>query len=120
MFSGCSLEQEADEKETSFEAYNMPSSNGTHNELTLFCDNDLWNNCGIKIVTCLAEPVKGLPQNEPRFNLSRLPHNSISNITKRSKSILSLQIVPDSSSINFKYNLWAYPQLVIHKLKYLK
>jgi len=114
MSSGCSLEQVTDEKETPFEAYNMPSSNGTHNELTLFCDNDLWNNCGIKIITSLAEPVKGLPQNEPRFNLSRLPHNSISNITKRSKSILSLQIVPDSSSINFKYNVWAYPQLVIH------
>ena len=87
MSSGCSLEQATDKKETSFEAYNMPSSNGTHNELTLFCDNDLWNNCGIKIITSLAEPVKGLPQNEPRFNLSRLPHNSISNITKRSKSI---------------------------------
>lgn len=110
--SGCSLEQAADEKETSFEAYNMPSSNGTHNELTLFCDNDLWNNCGVNIISSLAEPVKGLPQNEPRFNLSRLPHNSISNITKRSKSILSLQLIPDSSSITFKYNLWAYPQLV--------
>ena len=54
MSSGCSLEQATDEKETSFEAYNMPSSNGTHNELTLFCDDDLWNNCGVKIITSLA------------------------------------------------------------------
>jgi hypothetical protein len=113
IVSGCSLEPAANEKETSFEAYNMPSSNGTHNELTLFCDDDLWNNCGVKIITSLAEPVKGLPQNEPRFNISRLPHNSISKITKRSKSILSLQLFPDSSSITIKYNLWAHPQLVI-------
>ena len=112
LSSGCSSEQASDEKRASFEAYNLPSSIGTHNELTLFCDNNLWNDCGVEIIKNLADPIKGLPQNEPRFNLSRLPHNSVSKITKRSKSILSLQLIPDSSSITFKHNVWSHPQLV--------
>ncbi len=108
---GCS--DKSPSSESNLSKYSIPSSNGTHNELTIFCDNNIWNYCGVTLVQKLAEPVSGLPQNEPRFDLSRLPQKSVSQITKRSKSILSLRVIQDSSAIIVKNNLWAEPQLVI-------
>ena len=109
----CNSSVDIDGGSNSISKYSLPSSNGTHNELTIFCDDDLWKLCGRSFVEELARPVLGLPQNESKFDLSRLPIKSISQITRRSKSILSIIVIPDSSSIIVKKNVWSEPQLVI-------
>ncbi len=109
----CNRSVESNKRSDSISKYSLPSSNGTHNELTIFCDDDIWEECGLSFVEELARPVVGLPQNESNFDLSRLPIKSISQITKRSKSILSIIVIPDSSSIVVKKNVWSEPQLVV-------
>jgi len=113
VFFQPSCNSSIDIESNSISKYSLPSSNGTHNELTIFCDDDIWEECGPSFVEELARPVVGLPQNESKFDLSRLPIKSISQITKRSKSILSIMVIPDSISIIVKKNVWSEPQLVV-------
>jgi len=110
----CQSEPQTAEARALARKHNLPSSNGTHNELTLFCDRDLWEEeLGVLLLEHLAKPMDGLPMAEPHFDLSRIDQDAVSSLTKRSKSILTLAIIPDSSSTLVLKNLWAEPQLVV-------
>ncbi|NQW24967.1 MAG: DUF4837 family protein [Cryomorphaceae bacterium] len=111
---GCQSESQSPEARAIERKSNLPSSNGTHNELTLFCDRSLWEDgLGISLLESLAKPMEGLPMAEPHFDLSRVDQKAVSSLTKRSKSILSLAVIPDSSATLVIRDLWAEPQLVI-------
>ena len=104
----CKSEPQTAEARALARKHNLPSSNGTHNELTLFCDRDLWEEeLGVLLLEHLAKPMDGLPMAEPHFDLSRNDQDAVSSLTKRSKSILTLAIIPDSSSTLVLNNLWA-------------
>ncbi len=112
--SACQSEPQTPEARALARKHSLPSSNGTHNELTLFCDRTLWEqDLGVLLLEHLAKPMDGLPMAEPHFDLSRINQDAVSSLTKRSKSILTLAIIPDSSSTLVLKNLWAEPQLVV-------
>jgi hypothetical protein len=114
LFVGCQSEPQTAEARALARKHSLPSSNGTHNELTLFCDRALWDaDLGVILLEQLAKPMDGLPMAEPHFDLSRIDQDATSSLTKRSKSILTLAIIPDSSSTLVLKNLWAEPQLVV-------
>ncbi len=113
-FTACQTDADSPEARAQQRSNNLPSSNGTHNELTLFCDRDLWEGgLGLTLIEALAEPMAGLPQAESHFDLSRIDQKAVTNLTKRSKSILTLAVIPDSSATLVIRDLWASPQLVI-------
>lgn len=112
--AACQPEADSAEARAQQRSNSLPSSNGTHNELTLFCDRDLWEGgLGLTLIESLAEPMAGLPQAEPHFDLSRIDQKAVTSLTKRSKSILTLAVIPDSSATLVIRDLWASPQLVI-------
>lgn len=92
----------------------LPTSNGSHHELLIFCDQDPWSRgAGLAVAEGLAAPISSLLQKEPRFHISQLPHASANRLVKRGKSILVLKIIPDSTRIYAVKNVWADPQMVV-------
>ncbi|MDA8787743.1 DUF4837 family protein [Schleiferiaceae bacterium] len=113
-YASCQEAPASAEARSAARKHSLPSSNGTHNELTIFCDRALWeDDLGILLLDQLAKPMDGLPMAEAHFDLSRIDQNAVSRLTKRSKSILTLAIIPDSSATLVLENLWAEPQLVV-------
>ena len=92
----------------------VPSSSGTHNELIIFCDDELWEgDLGIVLIGELAKPVDGLPQAESHFDITRIEYEDASDLFKQSKSILSIRLMEDTAAVLFTENQWAHPQLLI-------
>ena len=110
LSTGCANESTADKPEERL----LPSSSGTHHDLAIFCNDKVWfDGVGLAVAETFAAPVNGLPQAEKRFLASQLPHKAASSLIKRFKSVLSLQIIPDSSGIVVAKDVWARPQMVV-------
>ncbi len=91
----------------------LPSSSGTHSDLLVVVDDSPWfEGVGRAIAAHFAAPVLGLPQVESRFEISRIPHRAFKPLVQRSKSILLILILPDSSAVTYARDVWAAPQLV--------
>ena len=110
LSTGCANESTPDKPEERL----LPSSSGTHHDLAIFCNDKVWfDGVGLAVAETFAAPVNGLPQAEKRFLASQLPHKAASSLIKRFKSVLSLQIIPDSSGIVVAKDVWARPQMVV-------
>ena len=100
--------------ETPSASGSVPSSGGTHNELIVFCDDELWEgDLGVVLIRELAKPVDGLPQAESHFDITRIEYEDASDLFKQSKSILSIRLMEDTAAVLFTENQWAHPQLLI-------
>ena len=92
----------------------VPSSNGKHNELTVICDDPLWEN-GLRdfLLPTLTKPMDGLPQAESHFDVTHVDPEGASKTFKQSKNILYVSVIRDSNSYTVRQNRWASPQLCI-------
>lgn len=92
-----------------------PQSTGTHSELMIIIDDSLWNSpVGDELIELFQVPVFGLPQAEPHFHLVKLDEFNLTPLLKRTKSILYLKVIPDSTGIATLRNVWAAPQMVAY------
>ncbi|SHF52265.1 protein of unknown function [Mariniphaga anaerophila] len=89
---------------------------GKAGELVVVISDEAWEgNPGNTIRNTLAQPHLALPQDEPLFDLIKVPHEAFKSIFKTTRNIVQTRISPnvDSEGVTFKDNVWASPQAVV-------
>jgi hypothetical protein len=92
----------------------LPPSNGSHNDLTVICPQDLWESfAGLAVIAELGKPAPALPQSEPTFSLIHVAPQKVNSLLRRGKSLLSLEVIPDSTAMLVVRDVYARPQIAI-------
>jgi len=89
---------------------------GKAGEVVVVISEEEWNSdMGQLIRQHLAQEHVALPQDEPLFDLVKVPHNAFTKIFKTTRNILQTQIssAVDTSRVVFKNDVWAQPQATI-------
>ena len=91
----------------------LVDSNGRMNQLLVVMNNDLWDaKEGKALKESLKGEVFGLPQKEPKFNITHVEVKGFEHLFKRSKSILIVGL-GKSSEFTIQTNVYAQPQTII-------
>jgi hypothetical protein len=91
----------------------LQESNGRINHLIIVMKNSEWKgDIGDAIRKTLTEPVVGLPQPEPLFEITQVPEDKFGAMFKATRSILKLAIT-NKNSFKIISNKYAYPQKII-------
>jgi hypothetical protein len=63
----------------------------------------------------MAQEHLALPQDEPLFDLVKVPHDSFKSLFKTTRNIMQVRISPnlDTFGVSFQKNLWASPQSIV-------
>ena len=89
----------------------IPNSNGKINSVSIVIDNDLWKGpVGDTIRKYLAQPVIGLPQDEPIFSLSHIPSQTFDGFVRSNRTFVHF-IKGDAKAFGFLKDPYAKPQL---------
>lgn len=92
----------------------LPPSNGSHNDLTVICPENLWQDfAGLAVATELGKPAPALPQSEPSFSVIHAVPEKVNDLLRRGKSLLNIAVIPDSTAMLVVHNVYARPQLAI-------
>lgn len=99
------------------------SSSGVHKnitgragELVVVISDKSWEESPGKVIRKhLAQPHVALPQDEPVFDLIKVPHDAFKNIFKTTRNIIQIHISTsvDSSAVIYKDDVWAHPQATV-------
>ena len=90
----------------------IPKSNGKINTITAVMSSSYWNGeLGELLRESFSEEYKGLPQQEPIFNLNFIPLRSFSGFFRENRNIILIQ-KDSKSTYSFKKNLYAAPQVL--------
>lgn len=113
-FVSCSDDSAREGGTPTRERRTLAPSNGTHNDLTVICPDDLWEaHVGLAVAEILGAPAEGLPQAEPRFGIIHAAPEKVNDLLRRGKSVLSIAVIPDSSAVLEVKDAYARPQLLI-------
>ncbi len=93
----------------------LPSILGNANDLIVVMSNEKWEAApGDSVISALKAPVRGLPRDEPLFDLTNVPHDAFGSIFKKQRNILLTQIGPAyKSKVIVQKNVYANQQLII-------
>lgn len=89
---------------------------GRAGELVVVISDESWDGNPGKIIRhVLAREHSALPQDEPLFDLIRVPHEGFKSIFKTTRNILQTHIYENINNpgITFKDNVWASPQATV-------
>ncbi|MDD2381870.1 MAG: DUF4837 family protein, partial [Mariniphaga sp.] len=89
---------------------------GKPGELVVVISNQAWEgNSGKVIRETMAQEHLALPQDEPLFDLIKVPREAFTSIFKTTRNIIQTQIssTVDSTGITFMNNVWSNPQAVV-------
>ncbi len=90
---------------------------GKAGELIIVVPRPTWDGeIGSNLRKVLAQPQLALPQDEPIFDLIDVPPMAFKEIFKTSRNIITVNISTniDSSKVEFKKDVWAWPQAVVN------
>jgi hypothetical protein len=92
----------------------LPGSIGRFNELMLVVNHKDWEgNIGRELKKVVASSVLGLPQPEPQFSVTQIPHKGFNGFLKHNRNILSVEKA-DKNSFEIEYNVFSKPQIYVH------
>src|SRR6056297_653096 len=89
---------------------------GKAGEVVVVMSNDAWDSePGTAVRQTLAQEHLALPQDEPLFDLVKVPREGFKSIFKSTRNILQTRVSPnvDSARVVFQDDVWAYPQATI-------
>ncbi len=89
---------------------------GRAGELVIVVSDEAWDGLpGDVMRKTLAQEHPALPQDEPLFDLVRVPHEGFKSIFKTTRNIIQTRISANVSSagITFQDNVWAFPQATV-------
>ncbi len=90
---------------------------GRAGEIVVVIPKKTWeSSAGTKMREILAQSQLGLPQDEPIFELIDVPPAAFKEIFKTSRNVITVKITSgiDSAKIEFKKDIWAWPQAVVN------
>ncbi len=90
---------------------------GKAGEVVVVIPKETWEGVvGDEMKKILSQPQLSLPQDEPIFDLIDVPPVAFKDIFKTSRNIINVRISPtqDSTKVEFKKDIWAWPQAVIN------
>lgn len=100
------------DKKKSNEKY-LPDASGAINSVSVVTENELWDGrVGDAIRTVLAQPIYGLPQDEPMFTISQIPTSVFSGFVTKNRTVLKIEFKKEAS-IEILDDVYAKPQKVI-------
>ncbi len=89
----------------------LPTSIGRYNELMVVINQSDWDGkIGVELKKVIASNVLGLPQPEPQFTITHIPHQGFSGFLKQNRNILSIEQA-DTNELVIDYDLYAKPQI---------
>jgi len=89
----------------------LPSSNGHFNELMVIVNHQEWEGkLGMELKKVIASNVIGLPQPEPQFSITQIPHKGFDGFLKHNRNILTVER-SDIASFEISYDSFAKPQV---------
>ena len=89
---------------------------GKSGEVVVVISDKSWEGSPGKVIRKhLAQPHLALPQDEPVFDLIKVPREAFKNIFKTTRNIIQTYISPsvDSTAVIYKDDVWAYPQATV-------
>lgn len=89
---------------------------GKAGEVVVVMSNEAWDSEPGKVVRqTLAQEHLALPQDEPLFDLVKVPREGFKSIFKSTRNIIQARVSPnvDSSRVAFLDDVWAYPQATV-------
>jgi len=91
----------------------LKEANGRINNLLVVMKNSEWQGkLGDELRKIIAEPVVGLPQPEPQFEVSQVPPESFGRMFKASRSVLKIGVA-NKNSFTIGTDVYASPQKII-------
>jgi hypothetical protein len=92
-----------------------PSSTGKPGELVIVIKKGLdTTSTALRIKEYFAQPLKGLPQDEPVFTLAIVNPNAFTTVLQRHRNILRTEIKPGAKAqVSINNDVWAKDQLMI-------
>ncbi|WP_452225456.1 DUF4837 family protein [Lacinutrix chionoecetis] len=90
----------------------LPDSAGPVNKIAIVIDNELWqNSVGETIRNVMAQPIDGLPQEEPMFSLTQIPTQVFTGFAKENRSILKIE--QGIADFKIERDVHARPQKIV-------
>ncbi|MGV8093871.1 MAG: DUF4837 family protein [Mangrovibacterium sp.] len=92
-------------------------ASGKAGEVIVVVPKETWDGkVGEAMKKVLLQPQFGLPQDEPLFTIIDIPPVAFKDIFKTTRNIINVRISPtlDSARVEFKENVWAWPQTVVN------
>lgn len=89
---------------------------GKANEMVIVISDESWNGKpGELLQNTLGKPHIALPQEEPVFDLTNVPHAGFQKIFRTTRNIIQTSISAnvETPGVIFKDDVWAYPQAVV-------
>ena len=89
---------------------------GRAGEMVIVVPTETWDGeVGHSFRQVMAQPQLGLPQDEPIFELIDVPPSAFKEIFRTSRNIVRIKISSkvDTSKVEFKKDIWAWPQAVV-------
>lgn len=91
----------------------LPGSNGHFNELMVIVNHQEWEGkLGMELKKVIASNVIGLPQPEPQFSITQIPHKGFDGFLKHNRNILTVER-SDEASFEISYDSFAKPQVFV-------
>ncbi|SFC96178.1 DUF4837 family protein [Algibacter pectinivorans] len=91
----------------------LPDASGAINNVSVVTENEYWvGRVGEVIRQVLAQPIYGLPQDEPMFTISQIPPSVFSGFVTKNRTVLKVE-TNKPAGITFTENVYAKPQKVI-------
>lgn len=92
----------------------LPSSVGRFNELMVVINHQEWEGkVGKELKKVIASNVIGLPQPEPQFSITQIPHKGFDGFLRHNRNVLSIER-NDKASLDIEYDVYAKNQVYVH------
>ena len=91
----------------------LPDSNGKLNTISIVVDNELWEgSIGESIRDIFAAPLKGLPTDEPMFNMKQIPPQVFDGFAARNRIVLKIEKGNAEATTKIVNEVFANPQTI--------
>ena len=93
----------------------LPNVKGKAYELTIVIENNNWKDIpGNLLKSIFNKELENLPQSEPEFSITHIPHSAFSSVFKHHRNILNVEIGNyKKTGVFFEKDVWAFPQYYV-------